>query len=159
MKQTTTHLICAPTLHGYARVEALLASPGDLVEADTPLISLVLDGEQLVVHASTQGVIESFVVMPEDEIGSDELLLMMEVEEPDDKWLDWMEGLPPACAAMPLPAAVADASEPLLQVTRSAAALAARLGVDLAQVHAGPSGVIDEAAVEAWVRQALGARR
>ncbi len=145
---------------GAARVEALLASPGDYVEVDAPLISLLLDGEQLLVHASTDGVIESFVVALNDEIGSDELLLMMEVEEPDSEWLTWVDGLPPVCeTSLPVSASVEGTPEPVLQVTRTAASLAARLGVNLAEVQAGPQGVIDEAAVEAWVRQALGTRR
>ncbi|WP_148713700.1 hypothetical protein [Chitinolyticbacter meiyuanensis] len=155
MRQTTTHLICAPTLGQPATVIDIHAAPGLWVGNDAPLVSLQAGGERLVVHAPSAGVVASLVVAVDDQVGSDELLLMMEIEEEESDWLALVDGLPPACAIADVPP-VAAVHADLLQVSRDAAALAARLGVDLSQVSPGPDGVIDEGAVERWVRQALG---
>ncbi|WP_255988012.1 biotin/lipoyl-containing protein [Chitinolyticbacter albus] len=154
MPQTTTHLICAPALRCPATVTALHAQPGHWVHGDAPLVSLDADGAPVVVHAPAAGTVASFVVSVNDTVDSDELLLMMEIEEEDSDWLALIDGLPPACAVTPT--ASSPQTGDILQVTRAAAALAARLGVDLSQVNPEAGGLINEAVVERWVRQALG---
>ncbi|UXY15674.1 hypothetical protein N8I74_01280 [Chitiniphilus purpureus] len=157
MKQTTTHLICAPTLPTPAGVSAFHVSTGQAVEAEAPLLSLALDdGQQVVVPAPGAGLVGSFAVTLGDTVNSDELLLMMEIEEPDNDWLALVDGLPAACAAAPVATPII--SGEILQVTRFAAQLALRLGVDLTEVPPNQSGIIDQEALEGWVRRQLSNR-
>ncbi|KAF0812316.1 hypothetical protein IGB42_03306 [Andreprevotia sp. IGB-42] len=168
MPEIISHMICAPEFDGAARVTELHVANGDWVPHDGKLATIAWEDGVAVVHAPDEGSVSSLLVAVGDELGSGELLLMMEIEEKDSGWLP--DDLGPACAiptlaAPPAPApasASPQASRPalpagdVLQVSYAAASLAARLGVDLGVVAPGASGVIDTADVERYVRGRLG---
>ncbi|XZG70547.1 biotin/lipoyl-containing protein [Chitinibacteraceae bacterium HSL-7] len=155
MTQTTTHLICAPQLEQDAAVDEIHVSPGQWVTAQTLLVTLNASDGAHVVLALAAGQVSTVLVAQGDPVGSDELLLLMEVEEEDEPWAV-SEG-EAVCVALESPMNEAVLTD-VLQVTRSACGLAARLGVNLADVPPAEDGVVSEACVEAWVRQQLRAR-
>lgn len=154
----TTHLICAPQLDGAATIGALLATPGEMVTADTPLVLLHVDGEAQEICAPEAGVVGNFVVERHDDVSSGDLLLTMEIEEKTLQLFPLLEeepGFAPACllpeVAPPLPMK----SQGMLSVTPEAASLAATLALDLAEVPPSSGGVVDEDAVTDHVRDIL----
>ncbi|GGP25748.1 biotin/lipoyl-containing protein [Silvimonas amylolytica] len=157
-KEYTTHLICAPEFAGHAIVTQLHRAEGEAVLADAVLVTLRAGETDIVVHAPAAGFVDRFMVEQGDQVEATGLLLMMEVEDEDG---DMLEILPP-------PVQDGDDEPPLLApanitprrdylvVSLKAAQLAARLGVDLAEVAPGGThGEIEEADVERHVRGLL----
>ncbi|SFN47897.1 Biotin-requiring enzyme [Formivibrio citricus] len=154
----TTHLICAPQLNGAATIGALLATPGESVVADTPLVLLHVDGQAQEVCAPEAGLVGSFVVERDEAVSSGDLLLTMEIEEKAMQLfplLDEEPGFAPACTLPEAKPAAVDRQNGTLTVAPEAASLAARLALDLAEVPPGPDGVVDEDAVTDHVRDIL----
>jgi len=160
MPEIVSHMICAPEFDGAGRVTALHVTTGDWVASDAHLATVVWEEGEAIVHAPSEGSVSALLVAVGDELGSGELLLMMEIEEADSGWLP--SELPAACAVPPLSSAPFPAASPsftpesgVLQVRAAAAGLAARLGVDLSQVTAAGGGIIEAADIERYVRQRL----
>ncbi|WP_035059500.1 hypothetical protein [Andreprevotia chitinilytica] len=153
MPETTSHLICAPEFDEIGHVVTIHVTTGDWAVRDGALVTLALPDGEVVVVAPDTGSISSLLIEVGEEITSGELLLMMEIEEQESGWLPL--DLPPACSALPVLQASSIASADVLQVTRDAASLAARLGVDLSEIMPTADGVIDRADVERYVRQRL----
>lgn len=158
----TTHLICAPQLELPTIIGALLAAPGDFVEADDPLVLLYSSGIQHEVCAPEAGYVGYFTVNLNETIHSHDLLLTMEIEEKPIGFSPFMEEEPthiPACKqAEPLKTSADTqkiSSQKSMQVTNEAAELAAKLGVNIAEVNADEDGIVDEDAISAYVRDIL----
>lgn len=155
----TTHLICAPDLPEAAEVLVFHVKPGQFVGADTLLMTLLAADQEWPVHAPDEGQIGSLMVEHGDFVNSNDLLLMMEIaEKPTSDWLLADEALPvDACPVEPVPIAIsahlASPAPNLLSVSPAAAALAAKLGLDLSLICT--EEIIDEAAVLEFARQEL----
>ncbi|MBE9608269.1 biotin/lipoyl-containing protein [Chitinilyticum piscinae] len=157
MDAYTTHLICAPELTEPALVLRINASSGEAVAADTPLVHLLCAGEELRVAAPDDGVLGQVMVRVGDAVHGGDLLLMMEIIEESTQLYPLQEEeavFAPACQLPPRSSVPGALATDELRVTRAAATLAARMGVDLGLVAA-PGVLIDEAAVFAFVRQQL----
>ncbi|SMC27564.1 Biotin-requiring enzyme [Andreprevotia lacus DSM 23236] len=156
MPELISHMICAPEFDGAGHVIEIHVTTGDWVARDARLASVRWEDGEAIVHAPDAGSVSALLVGVGDMLGSGELLLMMEIEEADTGWLPL--DLPAACEVPALPSVrvpAAVVSSDVLQVSRDAAALAARLGVDLSQVQSGARGVIEQADVERYVRNRL----
>ncbi len=154
----TTHLICTPPLDGPATIESLLVSPGDHVEADMPLVRLHGNGIALEVCSPEAGTIGEFFVALQESVSSGDLLLAMEIEEQPFGFLPMEEEtvFTPACQlTYPDRRTVVTRASVPLRVQPEAASLAARLGVDLAEVNPGTDGVVDDEAIATHVRDIL----
>ncbi len=154
----TTHLICAPQLDGAATIGAMLATPGEMVAADTPLVLLHVDGEAQEICAPEAGIVGSFVVERHDDVSSGDLLLTMEIEEKTLQLFPLLEeepGFAPACLLPEVALPMSVKPRGVLTVAPEAARLASRLALDLADVPPGPDGVVDEDAVTDYVRDIL----
>ena len=155
----TTHLICAPQLEGSATIGALLVTPGTYVDADAPLVLLHCNGLALDVCAPEAGIVGDITVVQNESVAPGDLLLTMEIEEKPFGFLPMVEEEPafaPACQQVfPAQAPVSARSGAPLQIDPQAASLAARLGVDLADVRPDSDGVVDEESVAAHVRDIL----
>lgn len=155
----TTHLICAPQFNAHAVITALLVQPGAHVETDAPLVRLEGADFSLEVCAPEAGMVGEFMVEPGSSVTSNELLLTMEIEENPFGFLPMLEEEPafsPACLlAQTPPPATQNSSDIPLRVLPEAASLAARLGVDLAEVRPGVEGIVDDEAISAHVRDIL----
>lgn len=155
----TTHLICTPQLEMPATIGALLVRPGDQVEADTPLVLLHGAGLTLEVCAPEAGMVGEFVVAPHEPVNSGDLLLTMEIEEKPFGFLPMVEEEPAFAPACQLPYAKTRSGSARatdhLQIQPEAARLAARLGVDLADVPPDADGMVDDEAVASHVRDIL----
>lgn len=132
----------------------IVPQPGHDVVADAPLLHLLCAGEEVLIQAPAAGQIGQIMVNVGDAVHAGDLLLLMEIVEEDTQLypLQVDEAVfAPACQ-LPLarPAPVADE----FVVTRAAARLAARMGVDLGMV-ADVAGRIDEEQVFAYVRRQL----
>ncbi|AOY01062.1 hypothetical protein [Jeongeupia sp. USM3] len=145
--ESTTHLICAPDFDDPATVAALCASPGAHVDADAVLLTLRQgDGSERHVGAPDAGTLACFTVAVGDPVQPGELVALMDIVEAPTGWL-----FPPAGTV------AADTPDTdWLTVSTAAARLAARLGVDLAELPAGDR--IDVADVEHYVRERLARR-
>ena len=157
----TTHLICAPQLEAPTIIGALLAEPGDYVEADDPLVLLYSAGMEHEVCAPEAGVIGYYTVNINESIASNDLLLTMEIEEKPI-------GFSPILDEEPEYAAACKQAEPLtqlvkasyseqksLQISHDAAVLASKLGVNLTELKADEEGMINEEVVTEYVRDIL----
>ena len=157
-KEYTTHLICAPEFAGHATVVSLHHAERDEVGPDDLLVTLRAAEADIAIHAPAAGYIDRFMVSEGDQVEATGLLLMMEVEDEDG---DWLEILPPPVQPgddepPSLPPSGHAARRDYLVVSLKAAQLAARLGVDLAEVvPGGPHGEIEETDVERHVRGLL----
>ncbi len=157
-KEYTTHLICAPEFAGHAIVLSLHHAQGDQVGPDDVLVTLRAADADIAIHAPAPGYVDRFMVAVGDQVEATGLLLMMEVEDEDG---DWLEILPPPVQPgdddpPPLAPGSLAPRRDYLVVSLKAAQLAARLGVDLAEVMpGGAQGEIEEADVERHVRGLL----
>ncbi|MDR3429799.1 MULTISPECIES: E3 binding domain-containing protein [Silvimonas] len=156
-KEYTTHLICAPEFAGQALVAELHSAVGAGVSADDLLVTLRAGDDEIAIHAPAAGFVDRYLVETGDQIESTGLLLMMEVEDEDG---DWLEILPPPVQPgddePPALVAAYVARRDYLVASLKAAQLAARLGVDLAEVAGtGAQGEIEEHDVERHVRGLL----
>ncbi len=79
----TTHLVCAPdNLDGLYRVLAWQAWPGEQIEPDMPLVSLISANERIwIVAAPLGGVLAEHCVVEGDTLEANELLALIEAEE------------------------------------------------------------------------------
>ncbi|WP_028454023.1 biotin/lipoyl-containing protein [Chitinilyticum litopenaei] len=150
----TTHLICAPELDEPALVLAIGPQNGHAVDADALLVRLLASGEELHITAPDAGQVGAIMVSVGDSVVSGDLLLLMEIREAPTQLYPLQTeeaAYAPVCQqAWPAPAAGADE----FVVTRAAARLAARLGIDLAEVAQACSRV-DEEQVFAYARRKL----
>lgn len=152
----TTHLICAPELPGPAQVLLFHVKPGQQVEADTLLLTLLLADQEWPVVAPDAGQIASLMVEYGDFVTTGDLLLQMEIiEKPTGTtWLIEPEPTLSEAHAPEVPSAIpVQAASHAFLVEPAAAALAAKLGLDLSRLSTGET--IDEDAVLEFARQEL----
>lgn len=152
----TTHLICAPELPDAAQVLLFHVKPGQHVEADTLLLTLLLSDQEWPILAPDAGQIASLMVEYGDFVTTGDLLLQMEIiEKPTGStWLVEPELAVNEPSAAEAPAAAQlQAATSALQVLPAAATLAAKLGLDLSRLPTGET--IDEDAVLEFARQEL----
>ncbi|MDR3412309.1 MAG: hypothetical protein P4L87_15440 [Formivibrio sp.] len=154
----TTHLICTPDLDGSsAAIVTMLVFPGDHVEMDDPLVLLRTDDNNLEVCAPEAGTIGEIVAKADDNVRSGDLLLTMEIEEKPFGFLPMMEeepGFAPSCQ-LPYPKHKTTGDHTPLKILPETASMAARLGVDLADVSPDMDGVIDNEAVASYIRDVM----
>ncbi len=153
----TTHLICAPELDNSGAMVTLLVQAGERVRIDTPLVRLVGQDWQMEVCAPATGLIGEIAVTEGSDIESNDLLLTMEIEELPFNFLPILEDEPafaPACQLPYAPVTPIRGKAPL-RIMPEAASLAARLGVDLAEVKPDAEDIVDEEAIAAHVRDIL----
>ncbi|WP_028451555.1 biotin/lipoyl-containing protein [Chitinilyticum aquatile] len=152
---TTTHLICAPQLDEPALVLRIGPQSGHDVAANAALVHLLCAGEEVLIQAPDAGQVGQIMVSVGDAVHAGDLLLMMEIAEADTQLYPLQVDdvvFAPACQLPPARPAPVAADE--FVVTRAAARLAARMGVDLGMV-ADVAGRIDEEQVFDYVRQQL----
>lgn len=117
----------------------ILASPGDVLELDTPLITLETDKASMDVPAPFAGTLKEILVKKGDKISAGTLIARIDVQEA-------AESAAPAAAAAPAaPAAPAVAAAPPaavapVQTTSAASSEPSDRSVDLLVLGAGPGG-------------------
>jgi len=156
LPQTTTHLVCAPDdLVGEAVLFEWLLLPGAEVLADAPLARLAVEGEMRLVLTPMAGILTERCVAIGETLAANDLLAMIEAEEPDFGMLliepaDAESNLAlPACRQA-LPGTV----QALREASADAIDLCAALGVAPEEVPT-VDGRLSRADVERHVREQL----
>ncbi|WP_269531481.1 biotin/lipoyl-containing protein [Chitinimonas sp. BJYL2] len=134
MPDTTTHLVCAPDdLATVATVIEWLAHPGATVLTDTPLVRLSLASGDLLVPAPMAGVVTEHCVVVGEVIVANDLIAMIEAEEPH--FGNLMVAADDAAANLSVPACkLVHPETPPSSVSPEALALCAALGLAPAEV-------------------------
>lgn len=158
----TTHLVCTPeTLPEDAYVAMWIIAEGQEVLADQPLLGLDIDGTLTYIHAPVTGIVTEHCVAVDDPITANELLALIDADEPDFA----VDLLPQDDAAANLsapacqqtwpaqPSASALPSSPA-QGEVEALALCLAVGLNPDDIAAGPSG-LQRRDVERHIRQEL----
>lgn len=160
MNQTyTTHLMCAPELQSPATVSGIHVQSGECVETDALLIQLQIAETFLDICAPESGIVGEILVAAHESVSSHDLLLTMEIEEQEFGFLPLPEveqTLPPACLIpTKLPKTAPHPENHPLRILPESARMAARFGVNLAEVKPGPDGVVDDEAITLYIRDIL----
>ena len=160
MNQTyTTHLMCAPELPSPATVGTIHVRSGEHAESDAVLIQLHIAESVLDICAPESGIVGEILVSKDETVNSHDLLLTMEIKEQEFSFLplpDVEQSLPAACLIpSKLPKATPHPDNNPLQILPESARMAARFGVDLAEVKPRPDGVIDDEAITLYIRDIL----
>lgn len=161
---TTTHLVCAPDdLYSPAVIAEWLIAPGEQVEADIPLVRLVVSGASQLVLTPMAGLLIEHCIAIGEPLGSCDLLAMIEAEEPaigmsmiaDEDADDYLSIA--ACRQGYAPIE----SPPVVDQTRidieapEVLALCAALGLSPDEIPKPQNGQLARADVERYVREQL----
>ncbi|STR44702.1 biotin/lipoyl-containing protein [Iodobacter fluviatilis] len=149
MSTFTTHLICVPELDETASVSAVHILPGHHVHSNTPLLTLICGDSEIEICAPEAGLVSHIMVEIKESVQCGDLLLQMEIEEEPVQLFGAEATFASACQ-LDWPAA----QTATLNVSLSAARLAAKLGVDLSTITA-QGECIEEADIEAHVRAVM----